>query len=189
MKLHFDFESCGVVDLNSSGVYRYAEDPDTRALLAAWAIDYEPFQCWYILDEPMPMLLRAALMDPDVKVVCHNCNFERIVFCVVGPRQGFVDEPLRQALVKPERWSCTAARAASFGLPRKLEHVCEALGVEHKKDMEGHALMLTMCQPQGLDMDGNYIWRHDPARMQRLGEYCINDGYAERDVDDALPDL
>lgn len=88
-----------------------------------------------------------------------------------------------------ERWSCTAARAAACGLPRALEKVAHALHLDHQKDMEGHRLMLSMCAPRGIAADGSYVWLDDWPRIERLGQYCIRDGLAERAVDYCLPVL
>ena len=189
-KLHIDYETRGVPDLNTTGVYAYAEHPHTSALVLAWAIDDEPFESWNILyGHAMPDRLRAALLDPNTTLCAHNAPFEWVISMVVGRRQGFLDDEVLTAMNPLERWSCTAARAAACGLPRALEKVANALHVEHKKDMEGHKLMMEMCKPNGFDAAMNPIWLDDGIRMRRLGEYACNDGYAERDVDDYLPDL
>lgn len=190
MKLHFDFETRSVVDLITAGQYAYAEHPSTQAILASWAVDDEPFKCWYILNgEPIPFELRLAFLDPTVTLVAHNASFERIISVIVGPRQGFFTPDIVEAIKKPERWSCTAARAAAVGLPRALEKVAMALYLKHQKDMEGHRLMLEMCKPHMIALDGTITWLEDTARIKRLGQYCISDGYAEREVDSELPEL
>lgn len=189
-KLHIDYETRGVPDLNSYGVFPYAEHPQTSALVMSWAIDDEAFVWWNILaGHPMPARLRAVLLNPDVKIVAHNATFEWVISMVVGRRQGFLDEAVLAAMKPLERWSCTAARAALCGLPRALEKVANALHLEHRKDMAGHKLMMEMCKPFGFDMEMNPIWLEDPARVNRLGEYACGDGYAEREVDDYLPEM
>lgn len=189
-KLHIDYETRGVPDLNQCGVFPYAEHPHTKALVLAWAIDDNEFEWWNILGgHAMPPRLREALLDPTVTLVAHNASFEWVISIVVGRRQGFLDEEVLAAMYPLERWSCTAARASACGLPRALEKVANALHLEHKKDMAGHKLMMEMCKPIGFDMDMNPIWLEDIGRLQRLGTYACNDGYAERDVDDYLPDL
>jgi DNA polymerase len=195
VKLHWDYETRGVLDLNQVGVYAYGEHPETKALLVAWAIDDDKFRWWNILrGDPMPLMLRIALLDPTVTIVAHNANFEFVVSMIVGSRQGFLDEQVIAAIRDLGRWSCTAARAAACGLPRALEKVCNALHVEHKKDMAGHKLMMEMCKPIGLHPSSTpenpvWMWFEDAPRVMRLGAYACADGYAERDVDDALPDL
>lgn len=189
-RLHIDYETRSPVDLNRFGVYAYVESLHTQVILAAWAIDDEPFKVWRILEgQPIPVLLREALLDPEVTIIAHNANFERVISTIVGLRQGFIPKDVWLAIREPKRWSCTAARAAACGLPRKLEKVAQALHIEHQKDMVGHRLMLEMCSPRGINEDGSYVWLEDAFRIERLGEYCIADGYAERDVDKVLPDL
>lgn len=189
-KLHIDYETRGVPDLNQCGVFPYAEHPHTSALVLAWAIDDEPFDCWNILrGHPMPARLRAVLLNPDVQICAHNANFEWVISMVVGRRQGFLDEECLAAMMPLMRWSCTAARACSCGLPRALEKVAQALQLEHQKDMAGHKLMLEMCKPYAFDMDMNPLWLEDAGRMERLRQYAMSDGYAEREVDDYLPEL
>lgn len=189
-RLHIDYETRSAVDLAQAGVYSYAEHHSTQALLLAWAIDDEPFQCWYIIrGEPIPERLAQALLDPDVRIIAHNAGFERVISIVVGLRQGFLPRDVWEAIRVVERWSCTAARAAAMGLPRGLEKVAQALYLDQRKDMAGHALMLEMCKPNVKHMDGTYGWLEDPGRLERLGAYCLQDGMTEREVDKGLPDL
>jgi DNA polymerase len=189
-RLHIDYETRGVVDLPSQGVAVYVEHPHTEAIVLSWAIDDEPFQIWWILrGDPIPPKLEQALLDPNVTIVAHNAPFEWAMSIVVGRRQGFLSDAVRIAIHNLDRWSCTAARAAACGLPRALEKVCQALNLEHRKDMEGHKLMMEMCRPVGIDAEGRYIWLEDHHRMVRLGQYALGDGYAEREVDTYLPPL
>lgn len=189
MRIIFDYETRSPVDLLKCGVYAYVENPHTRVLVAAWAIDNEPIQVWYIhRGEPMPVRLYAAIMDPSSVLVAHNVGFERVLSAVVGMRQGFLPLEIIEVMKKPEKWSDTAARAAGCGLPRALEKVAHALHLDHQKDMEGHHLMLEMCAPRGVEADGSYIWLDDWPRLQRLGLYCAHDCEAERDTDKVLPE-
>lgn len=190
MRLHCDYETRSAIDLVQAGIYAYAEHHSTQAILLAWAIDDEPFQCWYIIrGEPIPERLAQALRDPDCRIVAHNSNFERVISIIVGKRQGFLPDDAWEAIRAPERWSCTAARAAAMGLPRALEKVAQALYLDQRKDMDGHHLMLEMCKPYFVYADGSYGWVEDAARIERLGQYAIQDGYTERAVDKELPEL
>ncbi len=74
-KPHLDYETRGVPDLQTTGVYAYAEHPHTSALVLAWAIDDEPFESWNILyGHAMPARLREALLDPNVILCAHNAS-------------------------------------------------------------------------------------------------------------------
>lgn len=190
MRLHIDLETRSPADLIGCGVYVYAENPHTQVILAGWAIDDGPFRIWRILrGDPIPIELHYALVDPNTTLVAHNSGFERVLLTVAGLRQGFLPRDAWEAIRAPDRWSCTAARAAGCGLPRALEKVAQALNLNHQKDMDGHRLMLEMCAPRGLDLNGNYIWLEDEPRMVRLGEYCVVDGLAEREADHLLPEF
>ncbi len=189
-RLHIDYESRGTEDLRLVQVYRYAESKYTQVILAAWAIDDEPFEVWRILrGDPIPAKLRAAILDPDVVLVAHNSNFERVLSTIAGDRQGFLDREVWDAMRKPERWSCTANRAAALGLPRALESVGIALNLDHKKDMVGTRLMLEMCKPIAFNNAGIPIYLEDEPRMLRLADYCVSDGESEREADAILPEL
>lgn len=190
MKLHWDFETRGTVDLKRAGQYRYAESRFTDAVLCGWAIDDEPFDVWHILKkQAIPKRLREALLEPSVKIVAHNASFERTIAIMVGNRTKFLPGDTWQAIKDLKRWSCTAARAAACGLPRKLEDVAKVLNLDVQKDMEGHALMLEMCKPYAWDNHYKPIWLDDNPRLDRLAQYCITDGEVEREVDKFLPEL
>lgn len=190
MRLHIDYETRSPVNLVQCGQYVYAEHPHTSALVAAWAIDDQPFRLWNILSgEPIPIELKLAFLDPTVTLVAHNASFERVISMAVGPRQGFIPQHVRDALKDPMRWTCTAARAASAGLPRALEKVGTALYLNIQKDMEGHDLMMRMCQPCGVYDNGSPIWIQSAEQIKRLGEYCLIDGEVEREVDRYLPEF
>lgn len=190
MRVHIDYETRGFVNLTQCGQYVYAAHEATSALIASWAIDDEPFHLWDIIGgEPIPFELKLAMLEPTVKMVAHNASFERVISMAVGPRQGFLPWNVREAIKRPERWSCTAARAASCGLPRALEKVGAALYLPIQKDMDGHHLMMRMCVPCGINENGSFIWVEGPDDRKRLGEYCIRDGEVEREVDKELPEL
>lgn len=189
-RLHIDYESRSPEDLPLVQVYRYAENRYTQVILAAWAIDDEPFEVWRVLrGDPIPAKLRAAILDPSVVLVAHNSNFERVMSAIVGHHQGFLDHEVWDAMRRPERWSCTANRAAACGLPRALENVGHALNLEHKKDVIGSRVMMEMCRPIAFNNAGRPIYFEDEGRMQKLAEYCIKDGESEREADALLQDL
>jgi DNA polymerase len=66
------------------------------------------------------------------------------------------------------------------------------LGVQ--KDKEGHRLMLKLCRPRTPRLKdgekaGGLYWHEDPAELQRLFEYCLQDVAAEHALSEELPDL
>jgi DNA polymerase len=185
-RLYLDFETRSRVDLRKAGVYRYAADPSTHVMLAAWAVDNGPIR-WSTLppfahqgDGDWLDLLNL-LGEPDTIVVAHNAGFERLI-C----REKLdLDIPL-------ERWDCTAARCARQALPRDLERAAQALGLPVRKDRAGHSLMLQMCKPRRprKDEDPNGIyWFEDQERIERLGAYCQTDVAVTRPMDKLLAPL
>lgn len=182
MRLHIDFETRSTVDLRKSGVYRYAEDPNTDVIMACWAVDGGPVQTWFHT-EPSPADLLRLLDDPKCVVVAHNAGFERAMLqYILGPRYGWPVPAVK-------RWDDTAARAARQSLPRSLDGASQALGLHVTKDVEGQRLMMRMCRPRSIEDDGKIVWWDDASRMQRLAEYCAQDVEVERALDDVLRPL
>jgi DNA polymerase len=78
--LWLDLETYSECDLKTAGVYVYAAHPSTEITLFAYAIDDGPVQCWDVASgEVMPSDLKAALIDPAVKLIAHNAGFDRII--------------------------------------------------------------------------------------------------------------
>jgi DNA polymerase len=190
-KLYHDLETRSPVDLVKCGVYAYASHPLTEITMFSWAIDDSPIQTWYpFFNEPIPLELEAALLNPEIILCAHNSSFERILETLSPGRIQKPFKPEVIAAIKPiSRWHCTAAKAASAGLPRTLEGAAKALGLPAQKDIVGHRLMLRLCKPRGNGPNGEYIWYEDPDDVRREGLYCEQDVAVERNVDQTLPDL
>ncbi|HEU4437667.1 MAG TPA: hypothetical protein VFT36_00360, partial [Methylomirabilota bacterium] len=126
--LYLDFETRSRADLRRVGAHKYAADPSTEVVLAAWTTDglvgsdgSQTIVHWRPSDDgaldllPGPPLYpaldawKAYAADPRVTVVAHNAEFEREIL-----RQKFGID------VSPHRMRCTAALAARHGLPRRL---------------------------------------------------------------------
>lgn len=136
--IFLDFETRSAADLPKTGVSRYVEDPTTEPILMSFAILDGPPETWFRGD-PFPESLREALDRGDV-LVAHNAGFERRVWegiCV--PRYGW-------PTVERERWICTSAISAVYGLPRSLGDAGETLGLPIQKDREGAKLMKKLCK-------------------------------------------
>jgi DNA polymerase len=199
--LFVDIESRSVVDLLKVGVYPYAEHPSTRLNCVSWSIDDGPVSTWYPWREAIPDALLIAFIDEDFLLVAHNASFERVMFNHhPGSDVGIPPTAL-------DRWICTAALAASMGLPRALDGVCGALDLSVQKDTEGKKVMLKTCKPvpvrTGRKIKGETVeqfqarklaaklappvWIEDDETMDRLGQYCEVDVLAEIAVFLELP--
>jgi DNA polymerase len=178
--LYLDLETRSSVNLPKTGVYIYADNPDTDVILACWAIDRGPIFTWY-RTEPVPPVLRAALSDPACRVVAHNAAFERIMQRVLA-RYGWPEVDLG-------RWDDTMARARAMGLPASLDGALSAMNAPIAKDHDGKRLMMKMCRPFRINPDMTIVWHETPAQLARLAAYCAMDVQGERWLDRHLPQL
>lgn len=202
MQAEIDIESRATANLPRTGVYVYADHPATHVTHVGYSIDNAPVRCWLpllpagwtgttttidgatvgLLGGPdMPPDLAAAVADPATHYVAHNAAFERIM--LGGPPGARLGFPSRMRDISV--WTCTAARAARYGLPRTLEGACAALGLPVQKDREGHALMMRMRKPNPKTGE----WVGTGADMIREAAYCAHDVRAEQGLLAALPPL
>jgi len=180
---HIDFEGASTTDLKKSGVYRYAEDPNTRVWLFSWRIGGEdqPVFRWHPGDPPP-----VALLDwirSGGWVVAHNAGFERTIWNKVIRVRYCPDWPE----LKIEQQTCTMARAASMALPMDLDRLGVVLGTKQQKDAAGSRLMKQMMKPRRVEPDGTIVWWDDADRIARLGDYCDQDVRTEGEADTLLP--
>src|SRR5882672_6212480 len=173
-----DFETRSQVDLPKVGVYKYVEHPTTDVWCMAWAFDFGPISLWrrgQTLPKELQEHARAGGMFR-----AWNAAFERIVWNgILTYRQGWPPLPVEQT------W-CTQAQALTQGLPAALDKAAEALGINMRKDMDGRKLMLKMCRPRLVNVDGSVIWWDDETMQLRLGDYCMQDIATERAIGSRL---
>ena len=86
--LHRDIETRSQVDLRKVGAARYAADPSTEVLCAAYAADSGPVQLWRPGD-PVPMEFFEAAANPNWRAAAHNDAFETAIERVLHLRHGF----------------------------------------------------------------------------------------------------
>lgn len=167
-----DFETRSTVGLPNTGVYPYAEHPDTGIWCMAYAFDDEEPQVWLPTDGNLPDRLAQHIWNGE-EMHAWNAQFERLVWR--HKMTAWVEPTLTQ-------WHCTMARAATYGLPLHLAQAASALLVDEQKDMEGKRLMMQMSRPRRLDEDGRPVWWDDPDKLRRLIEYCKQDVRTERAI-------
>lgn len=189
-----DFETRSAAELQDVGTWNYSIDPSTIALCAAWAYDVEgdDTELWHpafpAIDLPERgtkalVELHQRIRDGE-EIEAHNAFFERCIWENVMRRLFGWPE------VRPSQWRCTAARAASYNLPRKLEKACLALNLRHKKDMEGSRDMLKLSKPRRPTKGDPYsAWVYDRALFDRCFAYCRRDVLAERELGRSLRPL
>jgi hypothetical protein len=76
-ELHIDIETYSSINLNKSGVYRYAEAPDFEILLFGYAMDDGPVRVIDLAAKgKLPRELLDALTDDRITKWAFNANFE-----------------------------------------------------------------------------------------------------------------
>jgi DNA polymerase len=178
-----DLETRSTVDLTDVGAHVYAAHPSTDVLCCGYAVDDGDVKIWRPGD-PIPDEIIAAADDPDTRFIAFSANFERQIWQqVLVPRYGWPAAPI-------SKWCCLQARVLSFALPASLKDVADALELAHRK---GHdSAMLKLCKPRkprkGEDPN-NVYWHNDPADLEALYLYCIDDVECERELNTLLPTL
>lgn len=200
--LVFDYETYSECDLRKVGGYEYSDHPSTEVLCVAWvlaeyALDNSRSRLGSIkvlksgvhsfhpfggedksTGDPVSVFI-DALENPEILLVAHNSFFEYCITTNVLIKHLLFDVGAVQDI---KRWHCTAATAASMGLPRSLEMACKALGLQAEKDMEGHRLMLKLCKPRKPSKHNPETRWTDMAEYERLGLYCIRDVKAQLEL-------
>ncbi len=178
MRLVLDLETTSIADLRKTGSQVYAEHPDTRITVLCYAID----------DGPVVTVIDFTVVPAEFAIaalgavfVAHNYAFEWHLYYAKLVPLGWPVIPLAQ-------WSCTMARSLVAGYPASLDVGGRAIGLRFRKDPTARDLMLRFARPRSLSP---LTWWHetDPARFQKLCEYCAQDVLAERELDSRLPEL
>lgn len=188
MRVVLDYESRSACDLKKAGAIKYAQHESTDIICVSWKIENGLTHVWFPMWEPVPSEFKKAIKNKAYTLVAHNAGFEQAIteWCLF-PK--YFDSLEYREFLTPERWRCTAAKAAAHALPRNLEDACIALDLPVKKDMEGRKLILKYCKPRRASKKNSDMWWQDPADFKRLGEYCKTDVEAEYLLDKRLRDL
>lgn len=173
-----DFETRSECDLKASGAWVYSKHPSTeviclsvkdRADKPAQIIPYWDLKAW------------VKSFKPGLeRVVAHNAFFEKCVWQNVMAKNHGAESYLTM------NWFCTAAGARAMGLPGKLDEVTKAIHSKHRKDNEGHRLMLRMSKPRPNFKNLTEKWFESFEQLNRLFEYCVDDTEAEWEVAEFL---
>ncbi|WP_176074362.1 DNA polymerase [Brucella intermedia] len=211
---HIDFETRSAVDLTKTGAYVYAADPTTDVWCAAYAIGDEPVKVW-TPGEPLPDDLAEHIMMGGV-MVAHNAAFERIIFhYIMGPRYGWPMPDVTQwrctmamayALALPGSLE-NAAPAAGLDIakdmagrrlmlqmakPRKILNEKKLADARlNMASLNGNASMNAVLKrgQYKSECDAVIQWWDEPAKLQKLIEYCKQDVEVERALEKRLRPL
>lgn len=166
--LYLDLETYSDIPI-SAGVYKYAEHAEI--LLFAYAIDDEPAHVVDVANgEALPDELIDQLFDPDVLLMAHNSNFDRVILQhVYGDDVG-----------DPHRWRDTMIVGRSLSLPSSLADLCSVLHIpqDKSKDAAGKELIRLFCIPH-LNSCGQTV-RYGKATHPEKWEHFVS--YATLDV-------
>ncbi len=192
-QVSLDFETRSAAELKRTGTFRYAEDASTDVLCLAFAFDEEEdVLLWHpafpsagIAEEGVEHLERLARYVRDGALMwAWNAMFERCVWEMVLRRRVPGMPP-----VPPGSWRCSAALAATYALPRKLEECSPALGLPVRKDASGKRLLAKLSKPRKPSKkDPRAGWNEDAADLTGLFSYCRQDVRTERAIKGQLRD-
>ena len=196
--LNLDLETFSDVDLNKSGVYRYAESPNFEILLLGYAVDGGEVQ---VIDlacgEKVPQEIIQALTDDSVIKWSFNCAFERVCLSVWLQRnypQNFSSYSTNEDTVgdylDPAAWKCSMIWSAYMGLPLSLAGAGTVLGLEEQKLKEGKDLIRYFCVPcKPTKVNGGRtrnMPEHDVEKWNLFKFYNNRDVEVEMSIQDRL---
>src|ERR1019366_2072467 len=140
ISLGIDFESFSQTDLKKAGLHNYATDPSTGVHCLSYGPDPQHVRTW-VEGEPFPQDLAAHIAAGGI-LTAWNAAFELAIWnlCCVC-KYGWVPPPIRQV-------RCSMVRAYAMALPGALDDAAPALGVDQRKDAEGHRIMLQLSKPK-----------------------------------------
>lgn len=182
--LSIDIESFSSVNLQKSGVYKYASSDDFEILLFGYSVDGGEVQVVDLaLGETIPQEILEALKDDEVIKWAFNASFERI--CL----SAFLGMPVGEYL-SPESWRCSMIWSATLGLPLSLEGVGAVLGLEKQKLTEGKNLIKYFCVPCAATKANGGRTRnlpmHDMEKWNSFKAYNLRDVETEMGIQQKL---
>lgn len=178
--LHIDIETYSNIDIAKSGLYKYAQSPDFKILLFAYAFNNDDVRVIDLAQgEELPIELINALNNEKIIKVAHNAAFEW--YCL----NRFWHSPIQQ-------WRCTMVKALYCGYPASLSAVGNALELseDKKKLATGKALIRYFCVPcKATKSNGGRtrnLPKHDIDKWNLFKEYNKQDVVTEREIDKIL---
>ena len=165
----WDFETRCDLSLKTAGTYAYAQEAD--AIILTYGIGDAPVQLIQkqgtaIDFADYPDDLKAAVLDPDVKMIAFNSPFDRPIHNYAVP-----DSPY----LAPERTLDAMAQAMASNLPPALDRASQALHGPGKQ-VDGKKLINMFCGKNATDP------KDKPEEWNRFCQYAVRDTAILRDV-------
>lgn len=182
--LSIDIETYSTVNLQKSGVYKYAESDDFEVLLFGYSVDGGEAQVIDLASgESIPQDIINAIYDENINKWAFNAQFERV--CL----SRHLGLPLGKYLDSVS-WRCSMVWSAYMGLPLSLEGVGAVLGLEKQKLSSGKDLIRYFCIPcTSTKTNGgrtrNFPY-HDMHKWSQFKEYNKRDVETEMQIQNKL---
>ncbi len=194
--ISIDLETYSNINLQKSGVYKYAESEDFEILLFGYSIDGgEVTVVDLALGEKIPDAVIDALTDDSVVKWAFNSQFERICLSRYLSDMGISLDPFHNnhplstecsRFLNPKSWRCTMVWSATLGLPLSLEGVGAILGLEKQKLSEGKSLIKYFCVPCVPTKANNGRTRNKPnddmEKWKQFKAYNLRDVETEMEI-------
>lgn len=212
-RIHVDFETRSTVNLLQLGVDVYARHFSTSPLMlsivarhtnVAYVEDFmlgtkgyqktrfpflTPDDLAFRMVKPQCPLVILQGIAQGWTFVAHNARFEQAIWYHICHKQWGWPMPLN--------WSCTAARSRYWGIRASLDGSASDLEILHQKNPDGKKFIDEFCKVRkwkGAQKLGiiRELWKEpqdDPEGWAKGVQYCLDDSYAEEEIDNILPDL
>lgn len=210
---HRDYETRSWIDLKKTGAHKYMQHPTTSIWCASFAMGDGPVKLW-TPGQPIPAEFVEAQVDEDVECWAHNDAFEQCVEKYVGPRHGLPEFKMSQqrcTMVGAYAMALPGALedlAPALGMDVLKDAAGKRLMLQMSKPRKVifengfTSIPFTALRVQEMDEDGWEVyatptgrtiarlqWWNEPAKVERLGAYCLQDTEVERAVGKRLRPL
>ncbi len=194
-QITIDIETASDENINTCGVYRYAESEYYDLLLVSYSIDNGPIAtCDIANGEKLPDDVLKALTDRSVSKKGFNVNFERISLSVYL-RKNYPDlldfDDAVGNYIDPVSWQCDMIHGRYLGMMSSLEDMAKLLRLKEKKMSEGKELIKTFCILQeNKKGELQFLEKSDaPKQWKKFKEYNRRDVEVEMKIQRYLSEI
>lgn len=185
MKIGIDLETFSPENLKTSGLYRYALNPQFDILLLGYSIDEGPvveLDCTTNEGRRAALALAPLLQSPECIKTAFNAAFEWYCLSVWLNRHGVL-----KGLLPINQWRDTQLAVQYCGYPSKLETAGQAIGLpdDKQKLSTGKTLIRLFCTPRTptkKDRRTRVLPGDEPEKWELFKQYNIGDVVAEQEI-------